>query len=114
MVYRMILFYILLILSILTYPLPDARVFGLPVAFFLSLYSALLLLWSCYRKKQKPNWRQAYPLVALLAGFLISSAASHSWNLAFLTRLLTFYTIYFVLSNGRILLDWSGKAVVAE
>lgn len=114
MVYRMILFYVLLILSILTYPLPDARVFGLPVAFFLSLYSALLLLWSCYRKKQKPNWRQAYPLVALLAGFLISSAASHSWNLAFLTRLLTFYTIYFVLSNGRILLDWSGKAVVAE
>lgn len=114
MVYRMILFCVLLILSILTYPLPDARVFGLPVAFFLSLYSALLLLWSCYRKKQKPNWRQAYPLVSLLAGFLISSVASHSWNLAFLTRLLTFYTIYFVLSNGRILLDWSGKAVVAE
>ena len=65
----MALMYILLFISIITYPLPTVRIGGQPLAIFLALYALVYFLYKGFAKRVHLN--TLWPLWALLLGFLI-------------------------------------------
>ena len=91
------LFYVLLFLSICTYPIPAIRIGGQPIALFLSIYALIFFVIQGYVRKV--NRRTLWPIGLLLLGFLISSFASGSINTNFLINLIAFYVIFFVMAN---------------
>ena len=93
----MALMYILLFISIITYPLPTVRIGGQPLAIFLALYALVYFLYKGFAKRV--DLKTLWPLWALPLGFLISSMASGTFNLNYLVNVVAFYAIYFVLAN---------------
>lgn len=89
--------YLLLVLSICTYPIPSIRIGGQPIALFLSIYA--LAYFSIKGYARKVDWKSLWPSVVLLLGFLISSLASDTFNSGFIINLTAFYVIFFVLAN---------------
>lgn len=91
------LLYILLLLSICTYPIPTIRIGGQPLAIFFVIYE--ILFFSIKGYARKVDTRTLWPIGALLLGFFISSFVSESINTEFLINLIAFYLIFFVTTN---------------
>lgn len=93
----MIIFYILLFLSIITYPLPSVRIGGQPIAIFLAIYALVYFFMNGFERRVDKS--TFWPLWGLVFGFLISSFASNTFNLNFAINLIAFYVIFFVSAN---------------
>ena len=89
--------YILLLLSICTYPIPAIRIKGQPIAIFLVIYE--LLFFSLKGCARKIDIRTLWPICTLLLGFFISSFVNGVINTEFLINLIAFYMIFFVTAN---------------
>lgn len=93
----MTVLFILALLSIITYPLPNVRVGGQPIAIFLAVYCLLFFFFSGRGRKTKIN--TMWPLAGLLIGYLLSSIVAGEFDTDFLINLLAFYIIFFSLAN---------------
>lgn len=89
--------YMLLLFSICTYPIPSIRIGGQPIAIFLSIYA--LIYFSIKGYARKVDFKSLWPSITLLLGFILSSMASNTFNVGFLTNLIAFYVIFFALAN---------------
>lgn len=93
----MFVLFILVLASIITYPMPSVRVGGQPLAIFLAVYCLLFFVFSGRGRKTKIN--TLWPLAGLLIGYFLSSIVAREFDTDFLINLVAFYIIFFSLAN---------------
>lgn len=91
------LLFILVLASIITYPIPSVRLGGQPIAVFLAIYCLLFFIFPGRGRKIKVN--TLWPLAGLLIGYFLSSIVAGELDTDFLVNLIAFYIIFFSLAN---------------
>lgn len=88
---------ILTFLSIITYPIPNIRIGGQPIAIFLAIFALLYFVFGS--RTRRINKFTIWPIIVILFCFALSSISSGMINGSFLINILAFYVIYFVYAN---------------
>lgn len=93
----MVVLFLLVLASIITYPMPSVRIGGQPIAIVLAIYC--LLYYAISRNGGRIRVKTIIPLFGLLVGYIFSSFVSGEFDDEFLINLIAFYIIFFTIAN---------------
>ena len=103
----MLVLLILLLISIITYPIPSARIMGQPYAVILSLYCVIYLFFRIKVRRVKRD--TIIPYLGIMIGYIVSSVLIWDFDFEFFLNITAFYIIFFVFANLKFALSYTKR-----